>query len=41
VVDHALYVAFRIAEVAISKKLFVDMLWMGAGLRPPPTASTT
>ena len=40
VVSHARYVAFQIAEVAILRNLFVDVLRMIAELRPPPIAST-
>ena len=40
VVGHARYVAFQMAEVAIPKALFTEILQMIAELRPPPTAST-
>ena len=40
VVGHARYVAFQMAEVAIPRNLFVDILRMIADLRPPPIAST-
>jgi hypothetical protein len=40
VVSHARYVAFQMAEVAIPRSLFADMLRMIAELRPPPLAST-
>ena len=40
VVGHARYVAFQMAEVAISKNLFAEILRMIAELRPPPVAST-
>ena len=40
VVGHARYVTFQMAEVAIPRNLFVDILRMIADLRPPPIAST-
>jgi hypothetical protein len=40
VVTHARYVAFQMAQVAIPRHLFVDILRMVAELRPPPMAST-
>jgi Transposase DDE domain group 1 len=40
VVGHARYVAFQMAEVAISKNLFAEILRMIAELRPPQVAST-
>ena len=40
VVSHARYVAFQIAEVAIPKALFADILRMIAELRPSPVIST-
>ena len=40
VVGHARYVAFQMAEVAIPRDLFSDILRMIAELRPPPAAST-
>jgi hypothetical protein len=40
VVGHARYVAFQMAEVAISRNLFADILRMIAELRPPPVLST-
>jgi hypothetical protein len=40
VVSHARYVAFQMAEVAIPRDLFSDILRMIAELRPPPLAST-
>ena len=39
VVSHARYVAFQMAEVAISRDLFADILRMIAELRPPPVTS--
>jgi len=40
VVGHARYVAFQMAEVAIPRDLFSDILRMIAELRPPLAAST-
>jgi hypothetical protein len=40
VVSHSRYVAFQMAEVAIPRSLFADILQMIAELRPPPLAST-
>jgi hypothetical protein len=40
VVGRARYVAFQMAEAAISRGLFADILRMIAELRPPPVAST-
>ena len=40
VVSHGRYVAFQMAEVAIPKNLFADILRMIAELRPPPVTST-
>jgi len=40
VVCHARYVTFQMAEVAIPRDLFADILRMIAELRPPPIAST-
>ena len=39
-VSHGRYVAFRMAEVAIPRHLFADILRMIADLRPPPVKST-
>jgi hypothetical protein len=36
VISHGRYVAFQIAEVAISRPIFADTLRMIAELRPPP-----
>ena len=36
IVNHGRYVAFQMAEVAIPKNLFADILRMIAELRPPP-----
>ena len=41
VVNHARYVAFQMAEVAIPRDLLADILGMIAELRPPPLASTS
>jgi len=38
VVSHGRYVAFQMAEVAIQRKLFADVLRLIAELRPPPAA---
>ena len=40
VVSHGRYVAFQMAEIAIPRNLFTDILRMIAELRPPPVAST-
>jgi Transposase DDE domain group 1 len=40
VVGHGRYIAFQMAEVAISRNLFGDILRLIAELRPPPAAST-
>jgi hypothetical protein len=40
IVSHGRYVAFQMAEVAIPKNLFADILRMIAELRPPPVTST-
>ena len=40
VVGHARYVAFQMAEVAVPKNLFAEILQMIAELRAPPVAST-
>jgi hypothetical protein len=40
VVSHGRYVAFQMAEVAIPRNLFADILRLIAELRPPPVAST-
>jgi hypothetical protein len=36
IVSHGRYVAFQMAEVAISRNLFADILRLIADLRPPP-----
>jgi hypothetical protein len=40
VVSHGRYVAFQMAEVAIPRNLFADILRLIAELRPPPLNST-
>jgi len=40
VVSHGRYVAFQMAEVAISRHLFRDIRRLIAELRPPPVTST-
>ena len=40
VVSHGRYVAFQMAEVAIPKNLFAEILQLIAELRPPPVTST-
>jgi hypothetical protein len=40
VVRHGRYVAFQMAEVAVPRHLFVDILRLIAELRPPPVMST-
>jgi Transposase DDE domain group 1 len=40
IVSHGRYVAFQMAEVAIPKNLFADILRLIAELRPPPATST-
>jgi len=40
VVSHARYVAFQMAEVAVPKNLFAEILHMIAELRPPQVIST-
>jgi hypothetical protein len=40
VVSHGRYVAFQMAEVAIPRNLFTDILRLVAELRPPPITST-
>jgi hypothetical protein len=39
IVSHGRYVAFQMAEVAISKNLFADILRMIAELRPSPSSA--
>jgi hypothetical protein len=40
VVSRGRYVAFQMAEVAIPRNLFADVLRLIAELRPPPVTST-
>jgi DDE family transposase len=40
VVSHGRHVAFQMAEVAIPRNLFADILRLIAELRPPPVMST-
>ena len=40
IVSHGRYVAFQMAEVAIPRNLFADILRLIAELRPPPVTST-
>jgi Transposase DDE domain group 1 len=40
VVSHGRYIAFQMAEVAISRHLFADILRLIAELRSPPVTST-
>ena len=40
VVAHARYVAFQMAEVAVSRTLFADILQMFGELRLPPVSLT-
>jgi len=40
VVSHGRYVAFHMAEVAVPKVLFAEVLRLIAELRPPPVTST-
>jgi hypothetical protein len=39
-VSHGRYVVFQMAEVAIPRNLFADILRLIAELRPPPVTST-
>ncbi len=39
--SHGRYVAFQMAEVAIPKNLFAEILRLVAELRPTPVASTS
>jgi len=40
VISHGRYVTFQMAEVAISRNLFADILRLIAKLRPPLATST-
>jgi hypothetical protein len=39
-VSHGRYVAFQMAEVAVPRNLFADILRLIGELRPPPVTST-
>jgi hypothetical protein len=39
VVSHGRYIAFQMAEVAIARDLFADMLRLITELRPPPESA--
>jgi hypothetical protein len=39
IISHDLYAAFQMAEVAIPRQLFADILRLIAELRPPPDPS--
>jgi hypothetical protein len=39
-VRHGRYIAFQMAEVAIPRILFADILRLVSELRPPPVTST-
>ena len=36
VVSHGRYVTFQLAEVAVPRQMFADILWLIARLRAPP-----
>jgi hypothetical protein len=36
VVSHGRYVAFQMAEVAVPRQMFAEILWLIARLRAPP-----
>jgi hypothetical protein len=36
VVSHGRYVTFKMAEIAVSRQMFADILWLIARLRTPP-----
>jgi len=40
IISHGRYVAFQMAEVAIPRQLFADILALIAELRPPPDPSS-
>jgi hypothetical protein len=40
-VSHGRYVAFQMAEIAIPRNLFAEILRLIAELRPPPAAAPT
>ena len=39
-ISHGRYIAFQMAEVAIPRSLFADIMRLIAELRPPPVTST-
>jgi len=39
IVTHARYVTFQVAEVAVPRDLFADILRLIAQLRPPPSTA--
>ena len=39
IVSHGRYVAFQMAEVAIPRQMFQEILWLIAELRPKPPPS--
>ena len=39
VVNHGRYVTFQMAEVAVSRQMFDEILWLIAHLRAPPRAA--
>ena len=41
IVSHGRYVAFQMAEIAIPRNLFAEILRLIAELRPPPAAAPT
>jgi hypothetical protein len=41
VVSHGSYVTFQMAEVAIPRSLFADILRLASELRPPPAVAST
>jgi hypothetical protein len=41
VISHGRYVAFQMAEAAIPRILFADILRLVSELRPPPTVAST
>jgi hypothetical protein len=40
IISHGRYVAFQMADIAIPRTLFAEILRLIAELRPPPAAST-
>jgi hypothetical protein len=41
IISHGRYVAFQMAEVAIPRILFADILRLVSELRPPPAVAST